>query len=230
MITELLKHSSVGVNEIKLNLLLSLLNENKVNPVIRSLMPPVEIGSITLVDQIVLLSLAKLISAKSVVEIGTYLGFTTALFAMNIPAKITSIDLPKQPLKNTGYTSERILTDGNYNDDYLRSEQNEKGEIYLNYLTSEDRKKITLIKADSTSLDFSKKFKCADLVFIDGGHEKSIVEMDTFNARSIVKKGVIIWHDFGSTIHDDVTKYLLEQRNRTIFNVRGSLCAFEIIN
>lgn len=67
-------------------------------------------------------------------------------------------------------------------------------------------------------------------MFIDGGHEKSIVEKDTINARSIVKNGVIIWHDFGSKIHNDVSSFLLEESDRKIFHVLGSLCAFEFIN
>lgn len=50
------------------------------------------------------------------------------------------------------------------------------------------------------------------------------------NARSIVKDGVIIWHDFGSKIHNDVSSFLLEEKDRKIFHVLGSLCAFELIS
>jgi predicted O-methyltransferase YrrM len=230
MIEEIFQNSEIGVNEIKLKTLLSQLEKNKMSPVIHSLMPPVGIGSVTLVDQIVLLSLAKLISAQRIVEIGTYLGYSTALFALNTTAQIFSIDLPKMEQKRIGYEEELVLIDGNYNDDFLRSEQNDKGEIYLDYLNVDERKKITLVKADSTSINFQEKFGFVDLVFIDGGHERSIVEKDTINARSIVKNGVIIWHDFGSKIHNDVSSFLLGEKDRKIFHVLGSLCAFELIS
>lgn len=230
MIGNILQGASVGVNQIKLKTLLTEQENRNLNPLVRTLMPPTEIGSITLVDQIVLLSLAKLTSSQRIVEIGTYLGYSTALLAMNLDAQIFSIDLPTIDDSKQSFDETLVRTNGNYNDDYLRSEQNNKGEIYIEHLSNEERNKISLIKADSTSLDFKKEFGYADFVFIDGGHEKSIVETDTFNARSIVKNGVIIWHDFGSKIHNDVSSFLLEERDRKIFHVLGSLCAFELIN
>ena len=229
MINDFYKHANLGVNNIKLRTLLSQQNNLNISPVIRSLMPPLEIGSITLVDQIVLLTLANLISAKTIIEIGTYLGYTTALFAMNTNAKIFSIDLPRSNQKQKKFFKELALNDGNYNDDYLRSIQNDKGEIYLNYLSNKELENISLIKIDSTSIDFSKNFGVADLVFIDGGHKRSVVEKDTINARSIIQNGVIIWHDYGSKIHKDVSNFLIEEKNRKIFHVIGSLCAFELI-
>ena len=230
MIDDIFKNARLGINNIKLRALLSEQEKQNLSPVMRSLMPPVEIGSITLVDQIVLLSLAKLISAERIVEIGTYLGYTTALFAMNTNAKIFSIDLPKTVQDDETFKEELVLRDGNYNDEFLRSKQNKEGEIYLNFLSDDELENISLIKADSTSINFSKEFEFADLVFIDGGHERSIVEKDTLNARSIVKNGVIVWHDFGSTIHNDVSSFLLQAKDRKIFHVLGSLCAFEFIS
>ena len=148
---------------------------------------------------------------------------------MNTDAKIFSIDLPKTLQDDETFEKELVLSDGNYNDEFLRSKQNKEGEIYLNFLSDDELENISLIKADSTSINFSKEFEFADLVFIDGGHERSIVERDTLNARSIVKNGVIVWHDFGSTIHNDVSSFLLQAKDRKIFHVLGSLCAFEFI-
>ena len=96
MLADVYDNGKVGINTIKLRDLLSEQDKTGSSPVIRSLMPPVEIGSITLVDQIVLLSLARLTAAKSIIEIGTYLGYTTSLLAMNTSAKIVSIDLPRK--------------------------------------------------------------------------------------------------------------------------------------
>lgn len=69
MIGDICQNFNAGVNNIKLKTLLSEQEKKNLSPVIRSLMPPTEIGSITLVDQIVLLSLAKLTSAQRIVEI-----------------------------------------------------------------------------------------------------------------------------------------------------------------
>ena len=229
MIKNLVQNANQGINNIKLRDLLSVQQEISSSPIIRSLMPPIEIGSITLVDQIVLLSLVKIIQPHTIIEIGTYLGYTTALFAMNTNAKIFTIDLAKVDQKSSQFNSNLILHDGDYNDDFLRAEQNTKGEVYLQYLNQEEKQKVCLIKADSTAIDFQSKFETAEFVFIDGGHERSIVEADTRNARSIINKGVIVWHDFGSGIHNDVTSFLMGEKGHKFFHVTGSLCAFELI-
>ena len=142
MIDNIYQSANLGMNNIKLKALLSEQEDKNFSPVIRSLMPPLEIGSITLVDQIVLLSLAKLISSKRVVEIGTYLGYSTALLAMNTNATIFSIDLPKITPSDGTFEEELVLSDSNYNDDFLRSEQNKKGEIYLDFLVRGSVKKL----------------------------------------------------------------------------------------
>ena len=219
-----------GVNQIKLKELLSLRNEIGQSNFIKTMFPPVEIGSITLVDQIVLLALAQLCQPKVIVEVGTYLGFTASLLAMNTSAKIFSIDLPQSAeIDNLSVEQNSILVDGNENDNFLRKKQASDGETYILELRDEERGKITLIKKDSTALDFVEEFKGAEFVFIDGGHERSIVEKDTENARSIVTEGVIVWHDYGSGIHNDVTAFLDSETERKIFHVQGSLCAFEIV-
>lgn len=229
MIKKIYEGANQGINEIKLKVLLTEHEKLNINPLIRTLMPPSEIGSITVVDQIVLLSLIRLTSPRRIIEIGTYLGYSTALLAMNSSAQIFSIDLPKVEMTRNSFDEQLVRSDGNYNDDFLRSEQNKRGEIYLDYLSSEERGRISLIKSDSTLINFQEEFEYADFIFIDGGHESSIVEKDTLNARSIVKNGVIVWHDFGSKIHNDVSSFLLGETDRKIFHVLGSLCAFEFI-
>ena len=221
---------SAGVNQIKLKELLSLRNELGQSNFIKTMFPPVEIGSITLVDQIVLLALTQLCQPKVIVEVGTYLGFTASLLAMNTSARIFSIDLPQSAeIDNLSVEENSILFDASENDNFLRKKQAIDGETYILDLPDEEKGKITLVKQDSTVLDFVEQFKGAEFVFIDGGHERSIVEKDTENARSIVTEGVIVWHDYGSGIHNDVTAFLDSETERKIFHVQGSLCAFEIV-
>ncbi len=231
MFKNLLASANIGVNEIKLKELLTIRSKVHECPKINTLFPPVEIGSITLVDQIVLLSLAQIIDPKKVVEIGTYLGYSASILAMNLKnAEIYTIDLPKSDeVESLQVDRDSIYEDGAQNDNYLRKKQNLDGEVYLENLSDAELKRVELIKADSTKLNFAEAFGNVSFVFIDGGHESHIIEKDTLNARSVVSKGVIIWHDFGSNIHTDVTDFLSAQKDRKIFHVLGSLCAFELI-
>lgn len=105
--------SKNGINEIKLRQLLSIRQDLNSNPIIRTIFPPVELGSITLVDQIILLTLTQLLKPKTIIEVGTYLGYTTALLAMNTHANIFTIDLPaSEEINNINYNEELIELDG----------------------------------------------------------------------------------------------------------------------
>lgn len=227
----ILSNAKTGMNEIKLRDLLTERSNISTDSKINSMFPPIEIGSITLVDQIVLLSLGQIIKPKKVIEIGTYLGYSSALFAMNFKnSEIITIDLPKDgALNNLCFDESQIYSKGEDNDNFLRKKQNLDGEIYLKELEKSQLEQITLIKEDSTKLDFKQAFDHAEFIFIDGGHDYKIVKKDTENARSIIKKGVIVWHDYSSNIHSDVTTFLNEQNEKVIFHVMGSLCAFELI-
>ena len=226
------KYFENKIHEIKLKEILQLRDEENYLNEICTLFPPITIGSVTLVDQIVLLCLDELIQPKNILEIGTFQGFTTRLFIKNSKAsKIYSIDLPstdnliiKEP------NTERVFTDGNYNDNFLRDVQNETGEIYLKDLSAEDTLRLQLIKHDSTTFNYTENFESIQLAFIDGGHHFDIVKKDTENVLRTMKHGVIVWHDYASGIHSDVTRYLDERSNtNNIFHVTGSLCAFQII-
>ncbi|WP_455873010.1 hypothetical protein [Rhizobium yanglingense] len=73
------------VHELKLRALLELADELKIAKEYTASLPPIEIGSITLVDQVVLVLLAKIVTPRKIIEIGTYKGFTTRLFIENTP-------------------------------------------------------------------------------------------------------------------------------------------------
>lgn len=221
-----------GIIPIKLRDILSLLPKNQLKKDILIQYPPVEIGSITLVDQILLLSLIDLLNPNNILEIGTFQGYTTALFLKNTTHSIVhTIDLPKtdnnfieEPDK------ESVLLDGDYNDDYLRQIQNLSGETYLCDLEQKNLDRLKLIKSNSTEFDYSRFNKSIDLAFIDGGHNFDIIKSDTKNVLSCLNKNsVVVWHDYSSDIHSDVTKFLdTYSKENKIFCVNGSLCAFQI--
>lgn len=225
--------SSLGrVHEVKLRDLLSLRGPDALLREITTCFPPVGIGSITLVDQMVLLCLDELVRPKRILEIGTFQGFTTALLARNSAADaIFSIDLPPAMSPILGNPDEqRLFAEGSYNDDYLRNIQNSTGEVYLAGLESCVGSRVTLVKADSTLLNYSKTFGHIDYAFIDGGHDHNIVEADTRNVLSVMDEGIVIWHDYSSTIHSDVTSFLRSHAERyPVFHVVGSLCAFQLV-
>ena len=62
-VDNLIKNSHPGINEIRLRDLLAIENVND-DPFIRSFFPPIGMGSVTLVDQIVLLALAQITTPK----------------------------------------------------------------------------------------------------------------------------------------------------------------------
>ena len=220
-----------GIVEIKLRDLLQLKEKVSIDPRIRTLFPPIEIGSITLVDQIVILCLLKILKPSVILEIGTYLGYTTSLLAINTSVtKIISIDLPHDhKSRRLNIDKSQILVNPEVNDNFLRQKQADEGEKYLKYLEDYDREKIKLIKCDSTELDFPNDIGTIDFAFIDGGHTEDIIKSDTEGVFSCMKKGVIVWHDYKSGIHSGVTKFLQKQSSLKIFHVKNSLCAFSII-
>ena len=198
----------------------------------RLLFPPIEIGSITLVDQIVLLALMDICAAKTILEIGTFQGYTTRMFLENCSSasKVISVDLPRvDDIDHENFDKDLILSDGDYNDRYLTSLRDLKGEIYLKDLDQSYFNRLLLVKQNSTTIDYKTLYGDIDFAFIDGGHDINTVRMDTQRVRNAVKLGVIVWHDFSSNIHSGVTHFLEnENENSSIFHVTGSLCAFEI--
>jgi Methyltransferase domain len=225
-------YDKTGIHSIKLRNLLELRAvENEVKQ-IKTMFPPIEIGSITLVDQITLLSLIELVNPEKILEIGTYQGYSTRLFVENSDAKeIMTIDLPPLvSMMGSEVDHEKVLQEGDYNDEYLRSVQNQTGAKYLNGVNSVDFDRVRLIKSDSTKLNFNECVGPIQFAFIDGGHSYDIVKQDTNNVINQIKSGIVVWHDYSSTIHSDVTKFLGEySSSNQIFYVQGGLCAFQII-
>jgi predicted O-methyltransferase YrrM len=222
----------VGVHEIKLRNLLELRDPENDLRVIKTMFPPIELGSITLVDQIILLTLVELSNPERILEIGTYRGYSTRLFVTNSRAKeIVTVDLPTvQSGPRAPVDAQRLLKDGDYNDDYLRALQNITGPRYLSDLEPAERDRVKLIKCDSTSLNFRKYIGPIQFAFIDGGHSYDIVRQDTANVLSQIESGIIVWHDYSSAIHSDVTRFLGEySEDNQLFYVHGGLCAFQLI-
>lgn len=194
------------------------------------LMPPTLIGSATLLETAILIALCKLSCATQVFEFGTYLGGTTAVLAANLEGgRVTSIDLDTADIHVLGSGSQNH-NESAENDDFLRRVSMGQLPQYVEHSPESVRKRIQLLKGDSRDLDivslnFQNKF---DLVFIDGGHDSVTVASDSANAFQMIKEnGVVVWHDYGSNVHSEVTDYVnsLADQKR-IYTVEATSLAF----
>jgi predicted O-methyltransferase YrrM len=154
-----------------------------------------------------LASLAYLIQAINpalIFEIGTFVGRTTRLFAMNSSesCRVITLDLDQDKVPH------RI------------------GEAFLGK-PEEDR--IAQLHGDSLTFDFSPWFKKCDFVWIDACHDYQYVEADTKTALQIVKPGGwIAWHDYRhSAWWSGVTRCVKDMRSEypLIKHLRGTTIA-----
>lgn len=194
-------------------------------------LPSTEIGSISVFEATMLVSLLKVVNAKTVFEFGTYLGYTSRLFLNNSDAKVFTIDFGLDYLSKNTKDSD-ILIDDIANDNYLSINQMKKGAYYLSDLNEENKNRTELIFSDSTTYNFEHLYNKIDFIFIDGGHTKEIINSDTKNAfRMLSDNGIIIWHDFNSKIHRDVTEYLsIKSEETKIYHIENTMLAFYINN
>lgn len=196
--------------------------------------PSSGIGSVTLLEAATLVSLIKLVRPRKIFEFGTFLGYSSALLVENSAddCAVYSIDLGEghvgaKPLE--AYAEDELRRDGDVNDEYLRGAQGAVGPRYTTALSPADQARLHLIQQDSRQFDPSAHGLAGsvDLVFIDGGHDTETVASDTANARKMIgDSGVIVWHDFASNIHSDVTTFVNDLATRqTIVCVQNTMLA-----
>lgn len=213
-----LTSSSEGIIRIKPRVIFELAEANLPASTRMNLaIPSSLLGSVTMLEASIMVSLLKLFEPKLILEFGTFLGFSTSLFLENSEeAKVISIDLPGDiivPKAVQKYSDEQLHSNDRMNDDYLRWIQSARGHPFLEGLAERERQRLTLLKADSRTIPVSSlQFcGCPDFTFIDGGHDRVTVESDTSKTMAAMGgSGIVVWHDFESSIHSDVTRFLLE--------------------
>ena len=203
---------------IKPRVIFELAEKNLTSPAEMKLpIPSSLLGSVTMLEAAILTTLLKLFEPRFIVEFGTFLGFSTNLLLKNSgEAKVLSIDLPAWISVSDDvqcYSDADLHSSDRMNDEYLRWVQATRGHPYLDGLTDADLQRLILIKADSKSVSVStlEEHGRPDFTFIDGGHDRETVESDTMTTiLAMGGSGVVVWHDFESAIHSDVTRFLLE--------------------
>ena len=195
--------------------------------------PSSEIGGMTLLESSILVCLAKLLNAKNLFEFGTFMGASTVLLAQNTAsdARITTLDIP--PEESTSQPGGEVLKNGDANDAFLRTSFSRNGARCIQHSNDTIQNKIEQMLVNSLDLDthkynLNRRF---DFIFIDGGHHFNVIKRDTENAYKMAKEdAIVIWHDFESRIHSDVTTFLNQHsQKRTIHHVENTMIAFELL-
>jgi len=206
------------------------------NTMLHILTPPSGIGGLTLLETALLVSLARLIDARRIFEFGTYLGATTLAFAGNTPddTEITTVDLPRAEADvPVAILNDEHLRDGTVNDDYLRASVARQGALYLDRADPRVRRKVRQLQLDSRALAVEPMGLAGqfDLIFIDGGHDYAIVKSDTAKALEMAgRDALIVWHDYGSQIHSDVSTYVNEfSHEHDVVHVQNTMLAIHCL-
>jgi hypothetical protein len=200
--------------------------------------PSSDIGSVTLLEAAALVSLIKLVKPRKIFEFGTFLGYSTSLLVENSAddCAVYSLDLGESHVSHTSldsFAAADLRSDGDVNDEYLRGAQGARGPHYTTSLSTADRSRLRLLQQDSRRFDPAGHGLegSVDMVFVDGGHDTETVTIDTANARTMIgERGVVIWHDFNSSIHGDVTTFLngLAEHER-VFCIQHTMLAILMV-
>lgn len=130
-----------------------------------------------------LVSLARTIGARNILEIGTFNGATAWCLAANLPeATVHTLDL--QPSNEPALDlDERDLAFRRDFDVLVYDHLPHDGRVIQHW-------------SDSATFDFSVIGEC-DLIFIDGAHSFEYVRSDTRNAMQVcTPRGAIVWDNY----------------------------------
>jgi len=168
-------------------------------------------------DPLVLSALSIVLRCENVFEFGTYLGDTTWLLAHNLPnARISTLDLPARRAADSVVLE---LTD--------RDELFQRWDRGARLAGTPEEERVTLLRGDSATFDFSPYSGSMDLVYIDASHSYSYVASDTDAAFGMLSElGTIVWDDY--TYYPGIYAYLNEiapALDRPIYHIVGTRLA-----
>jgi hypothetical protein len=137
-------------------------------------------------ELVVIARVTKAVKPKTVFEIGTYNGLTTAVFILNSEpsARIFSLDLP----------SVHAQTDNSIPMDKELVASRNLGAVPRTLGLRE----YVQLRCDSMQFDPSEYSDSIDIGLVDGAHDVLHAENDTIKmAKMMSDAGMIFWHDYG---------------------------------
>jgi len=145
-------------------------------------------GNTTLLEQMLVLSIAKRRQCKRIFEFGTFDGKTSANLSVNLPdAQIYTIDLSPDQLGKVA------LPVGKCDLPFILKERT--GDKLSGSA------KVIQLYGDTARFDFSSWYGTCDLVFVDACHEYEYVLNDSEIAlRLLAPGGAVLWHDYGNWV------------------------------
>jgi hypothetical protein len=188
-------------------------------PPIRLAVQKYEDGILPFHEATALLSLAVAEQPREVLEIGTFMGHTTAALAENLPGSIIhTVDLPPD------FQADGQEKSGQPMDDFHLIERRVVGREF------KDRPLEQRIKqhfGDTAKIDF-KEFGKPTFFFIDGSHTFEYCKQDSEKSFALCDgKGTFLWHDLDDS-HPGVIKFALEWRalGRDIRRIEGTALGY----
>ena len=157
--------------------------------------PKYKNGNISFFETVIICLLCKNLSPHKILEFGTFDGRTTINMAGNVPddAKIITVDLKKQNIKDTKYPLEGIKdTDKHDELGYVGTTMKlyQRHDIKL-------KRKIKQLWVDTANFYIEEYKNYFDFIFIDASHTYENVLNDSYTAFKCIKNnGFILWHDY----------------------------------
>lgn len=170
--------------------------------------------SLDVLELVHVLSAVRFTGARSILEVGTFDGFTALNIAANVATggKVHTVDLPIEARGNNPKNPFAPYRVGSQ------------------FQNAPEAAKIDQLWADSTKADWQLFGGPFDTILIDGSHEYRDVKADSKNAFKHVRPGgTIFWHDYGH--YRGVSKAVDElARDHSIAVIRGTRLACSRIN
>src|SRR4051794_22096670 len=170
-------------------------------------------------DLYALMRLVRWIEPKTIFEIGTFTGITTAHLGLNSTAQIYTLDMPRDIA-----TGVRDYSAGDL--DLLQPRE----QIGTEYRGRADSGRIHQLFGDSRAFDYTAYRGLMDLVLVDGCHVYEGVLEDSRNALAMLSPGgALVWHDFANLY--DVTRAVTSfAGEHAVFHIEGTWLAIHVRN
>jgi predicted O-methyltransferase YrrM len=165
-------------------------------------------GAQTIDGLFFLASLAVILRARTLFEIGTFTGVTTWTLSRNVPdAVVHTLDIPPDVVPRWELEA----------DDVHRASRNDL--LYLQLPPSGD---IVQHWSDSATFAFERFYDVVDLVYVDGAHSEAYVRSDTEHALGMISPvGAVVWDDYWR-LSPGVVKVLHERDDLSLCRVPGT--------